>query len=55
MIDRLSINIVMIRLPNKPAIEPSMLIAPSVPGDTGFKVVIKKVLLPNPARFALKR
>ena len=43
MIERLSIKTVMIKLPNKPAIEPSMLIAPSVPGGTGFKVVIRKV------------
>ena len=55
MIDRLSINTVMIKLPSKPAIEPSMLIAPSVPGDTGFKVVIRKVLLPNLLPISLEK
>ena len=55
MIDRLSINTVIIKLPNKPAIEPSILIAPSVPGNTGFKVVIRKVLLPNLLPISLEK
>ena len=41
IIERLIIIPVIIRLPTKPAIEPSMLIAPSVPAFTGLKVVIK--------------
>ena len=53
--DSLSITIVMIKLPNKPAIEPSILIAPSVPGDTDFKVVIRKVLLPNLLPISLEK